>query len=327
MFPTNNSQTTSRIVEVINKATSGIIVLPQNPTQDAIASATSLYLGLLKLGKTVNVICSSPIQSDAMGADKIQTNLSVGGDNLVVSFPYTDGSIDKIDYNIQGQFFNLTISPRQGFPKLNQNQVTYSYTGGSFDFIIAVDVPNLNSIGSLYTDNQTQFQGKNIINIDRHLTNGFFGTINFVNKTSSSTSELALKTLQALQIELDRDIATNLYAGIAVATNNFTAYSVNAETFETIAALLKAGAIKKMAKTTTASPPSFSQPRMQPFTPPSFGQQSNNAAPAGTQNTFEQKTSGNITTVERGSAAQTKEGTAPANDWLKPKIFKGGGLV
>ena len=117
-------------------------------------------------------------------------------------------------------------------------------------------MPNLNSAGPLYADNQAMFQGKNIINIDRHLTNGFFGTINFVNKTSSSTSELALKTLQALQVELDRDIATNLYAGISAATNNFTAYSVNAETFETIATLLKAGAMKKSFKppVPTASP-------------------------------------------------------------------------
>ena len=258
MFPNNNSQTTSRIVEVIGKATSGIIVLPQNPTVDAIAATTSLYLGLLKLGKTVTIVCTSPVQSDLMGADKIQANLSVGGDNLVVSFPYSDGSIDKIDYNIQGQFFNLTIAPRAGFPKLNPNQVTYSYTGGSFDFIVAVDMPNLNSAGPLYADNQAMFQGKNIINIDRHLTNGFFGTINFVNKTSSSTSELALKTLQALQVELDRDIATNLYAGISAATNNFTAYSVNAETFETIATLLKAGAMKKSFKPPFQPHPCFS---------------------------------------------------------------------
>ncbi len=316
MFPTNNnSQTTSRIVETVNKGTTGIIVLPQNPTVDAIASATSLYLGLVKLGKTVNLVCSSPLNSDLMGADKVQANLSVGGDNLVVSFPYTDGSIDKIDYNIQGQFFNLTITPRPGFPKLNPNQVNFSYTGGSFDFIIAVDVPNLNNIGALYTENHAQFQGKNIINIDRHLTNAFYGTINFVNKTSSSTSELALKTLQALSVELDKDIATNLYAGIAAATNNFTAYSVNAETFETVAALLKAGAVKKLAKTNAAT-----QPRMPAINAPKPGNPTS-------QTSFEHKSQGTVDTVERATTSQSKEGAPNAQDWLKPKIFKGGGLV
>lgn len=316
MFPNANNQTTSRIVEAINKGSTGIIALPQNPTVDAIAAATALYLGLAKMGKTVNLVCATSVTSDLMAADKIQSNLSVGGDNLVVSFPYSDGSIDKIDYNIQGQFFNLTISPRPGFPKLNPNQVTYSYTGGSFDFIVTVDAPNLNSIGNLYLENQAQFQGKNIINIDRHLTNAFFGTVNFVNKTSSSTSELVLKTLQALQVELDKDISTNLYAGISAATNNFTAYSVNAETFETIAALLKAGALKRVAKTPVSQPP-----RMPSFTPPPVQQTPSS------QTSFEQKTGGSIDTIERATTSQTKEGSPNPQDWLKPKIFKGGGLV
>ncbi|OGK62140.1 hypothetical protein A2334_04770 [Candidatus Roizmanbacteria bacterium RIFOXYB2_FULL_38_10] len=320
MFPNTNPQTTTKVVDVLSKGSTGIIVLPQNPTVDAIAAATSLYLGLIKAGKTVNLVCSSPIQNDLLASDKIKSNLSVGGDNLVVSFPYADGSIDKIDYNIQGQFFNLTISPRPGFPKLNPNQVTYSYTGGTFDFIVTVDVPNLNSIGSLYLENQTMFQSKNIVNIDRHLTNGFFGTVNFVNKTSSSTSELILKTLQSMQIELDKDIATNLYAGIASATNNFTAYSVNAETFETVALLLKNGAIKKTYKPAGgAFQNTFQQSHVNPT-------KSFNPAPS-VQPAFEQRTGGTIDVVEKGSAAQTKEGSPAPQDWLKPKIFKGGGLV
>ncbi|PIZ01165.1 hypothetical protein COY62_00150 [bacterium (Candidatus Howlettbacteria) CG_4_10_14_0_8_um_filter_40_9] len=318
MFPTNNTQTVSRISESVSKGASGIIVLPQNPSVDAVAASTALYLGLLKLGKQISIICSSPVQSDLAGADKIQSTLAVGGDNLVVSFPYSDGSIDKIDYNIQGQFFNLTITPRAGFPKLNQNQVSYSYTGGTFDFIIAVDVPNLNTLGPIYTDNQTQFQGKNIINIDRHLTNGFYGTVNFVNKTSSSTSELMLKTLQGVGVEMDRDIATNLYAGIATATNNFTSYSVNAETFETIATLLKAGAVKKAPKAPSA-------PQPQSFSPASLPRQTPHIPT--TPKTFEQQTSGTISQVETASTSTTKEGIPNPQDWLKPKIFKGGGLV
>ena len=79
MFPNNNSQVTSRIVDVVGKGTSGIVILPQNPTVDAIAASTSLYLGLLKMGKTVAIVCTSPVQSDLSAADKIHANLSVGG--------------------------------------------------------------------------------------------------------------------------------------------------------------------------------------------------------------------------------------------------------
>ena len=203
---------------------------------------------------------------------------------------------------------------------MNPNQVVYSYSGGTFDFIITVDAPNLNAVGTLYTENPAQFQGKEIINIDRHLTNAFFGTVNFINKTSSSTCELIYKVLKQLECEIDKDMATNLYTGIAAATNTFTSYSVNAETFETIAALLKAGASKK------TSPQPFHPPvqpiqqtpiQQQPVSTPVFS-----VKQPGTERQQVQS----ITTVE-SQESQSKEGAQSPQDWLKPNIFKGGGLV
>ncbi|MFH0773483.1 MAG: DHH family phosphoesterase [bacterium] len=323
MFPNTNT-TLPRVSDIITKGLSGIIILPNNPSQDAIAGATSLYLGLLKLGKNVTIVSSSPIKSDFVAADKIQTSLSVGGDNLVVSFPYTDGAIDKIDYHIQGEKFNLVITPRQGFPKLNPNQVVYSYSGGTFDFIITVDTPNLNTIGTLYAENQAQFQGKEIINIDRHLTNAFFGTVNFINKTSSSTCELVYKVLRQLECEIDKDMATNLYAGVAAATNTFTSYSVNAETFETIAALLKAGAVKRMSPQPISKPQSFDTPMT---SLPQHAQQSVSTPVFSIkQPGTERQQVQSISSVE-SQESQSKEGAQSPQDWLKPKIFKGGGLV
>lgn len=323
MFPNTNT-TLPRVSEIISKGATGIVILPNNPSQDAIAGATALYLGLLKLGKNVTIGASSPVKSDMTAADKIQSSLSVGGDNLVVSFPYVDGAIDKIDYHIQGEKFNLVISPRQGFSKLNPDQVVYSYSGGTFDFIITVDAPNLNAVGTLYTENQVQFQGKEIINIDRHLTNAFFGTVNFINKTSSSTCELVYKVLRQLECELDKDMATNLYTGIAAATNTFTSYSVNAETFETIAALLKAGASKKVSPQQAVRPQSFEspvvtppQPMQKPVSTPVFS-----VKQPGTERQQVQS----ITSVE-SQESQSKEGAQSPEDWLKPNIFKGGGLI
>ena len=316
MFPNSNS-VLPKIAEIVAKATTGVVLLPTNPSVDALSAGTALYLGLLKQGKNVSIICSSPVKSELIGADKIQSTLSVGGDNLVVSFPYTDGAIDKIDYHIQGDKFNLVITPRQGYPKLSPEQVSYSYTGGSFDFIITIDAPNLNALGPLYSENQTQFQGKEIINIDRHLTNAFYGSANYVNKTCSSTSELVLTLFQEMQTEIDKDMATNLYAGIAAATNTFTSYSVNAGTFETIAQLLKLGASKKIQ-----SPAGIQQmPPSKPF-PPTTMPQSFSLKQPGTERQQVQSIAG----VE-SQESQSKEGAQNPQDWLKPNIFKGSGLV
>jgi len=296
----NNQQNTlARISEIFSKGSSGAIIIPPNPSVDAVAAATSLYLGLLKMGKTVSLVCASKPQSDLIAVDKIQSNIGAGGDSLLVSFPYTDGSIDKVDYNIQGEYFNLIITPRPGYQKLSPSQVNYSYTGGIVDFLIVIDSPTLQSLGSVYTDNQNQFTGKDIINIDRHLTNAFFGTVNFVNKTISSVSELILAIFQNLKIETNRDMATNLYAGIAAATNNFTSYSVNADTFQNVSILLRLGAVKKIIRKP--------QPMINPT--PAQGPEYHPIKP-----------------IEAVEKEVQKELRSP-QDWLKPKIFKGGGLV
>ncbi|MCX7881538.1 MAG: DHH family phosphoesterase [Patescibacteria group bacterium] len=309
----SNDQTISRIVEVINRYSTGIIALPTNPSFDAVTSGLSLYLSLISLGKTCAIVCDSPVKFDLVGVDKIQNSLSVNGDNLVISFPYTDGAIDLINHNISGNYFNLIIIPRPGYPKLDPSQVKYSYSGGKFDFIITIDAPSLNSLGEIYLNNQNQFQGKEIINIDRHLTNTSYGTINFVNKTAASLSELVFKILQNLRINFDKDIATNLYAGLSASTNNFTAYSVTAETFETAAQLLRLGAIKKIFKSpaTGAFFPKTTEFSQQPKT--FFSQKSPEI----------QK----IKPIEEIEKENKDKAAATPSEWLKPKIFKGSGLI
>jgi len=296
----------NRISQVLSQKSAGVIILPVNPSVDCVAAATSLYLALIKSGKNISLTCSTKVDYDLTAVDKIQKNLNASGDSLMISFPYIDGAIDKIDYRIEGETFNLIITPREGFAKLDPSKVSYSYTGGKIDFIFVLDSPNLTSLGECYQNNQNQFQGVEIINIDRHLTNTNFGTINYVNKTASSLSEMIFQLIKNLNINLDKEIATNLYAGVVAATNNFSSYSVTAQTFEAAAALLKTGAIKKIIR----KPSETTQAKT--FAPPSF-------AP---KKPFDVKP---IESIEKES--KSKQSQETPDDWLKPKIFKGGGLI
>ncbi|MFA6513628.1 MAG: hypothetical protein WCT34_05580, partial [Patescibacteria group bacterium] len=190
--------------------------------------------------------------------------------------------------------------------------------------IFVIDSPTLNSLGTIYTDNQNQFNGKDIVNIDRHLTNAYFGTVNYVNKTISSISELILSVLQTLGVEIDKDIATNLYAGAAASTNNFTSYSTNADTFEHIAALLRAGAVKKaFKKPIPVNNPSAMNFQSAPMMPQPMRPQPQviNSMPS---RNMEAPKAGPIESVEVDSATEKPQ---TSQEWLKPKIFKGGGLI
>ncbi len=241
----SNTQSATDVAQTMEKVNTGIIVIPANPSIDAIASATALYIGLSQIGKSSSMVCATPIQSDFTGAEKIQQNLSTPGDSLVISFPYEDGNVDRIDWNIERETFNVIIVPRAGFPKIDSGNVQFSYAGGKTEFICILDAPNLNTLGNVYVANQEEFKGKLIINVDRHMVNSAYGTVNYIDKTASSTSELTMRILQELGCEIDKEIATNLYNGIVAATGNFSSPNVGAHTFQIAATLLQAGAQKK----------------------------------------------------------------------------------
>ncbi|ABR48823.1 phosphoesterase, RecJ domain protein [Alkaliphilus metalliredigens QYMF] len=69
-----------------------------------------------------------------------------------------------------------------------------------------------------------------IINIDHHVSNGFFGDINSVNPHASSTSEIIYELLIDNNITITPDIATCLYAGIVGDTGNFLYDNTSAQT-------------------------------------------------------------------------------------------------
>ncbi len=252
-----------KAVEILQKSNSGAICLPQNPSPDAVAAALALYLGLIRMGKNVTIVCSTPIQSELMAADKISSTIATSGNDLVISLPYADGSVDKVSYYTEGNSLNIVVVPGVDHPKLEQKQIKFSYTGGAVDFIITVDVDNLKRLGEIYSENQALFAKNKIINIDRHLTNSFFGAANLIYRTSSSTSEIILAFLQAIKCPIDKEMATNLYQGMAAATKNFSSFSVTANTFENAANLLKLGARKRSSAGANGSFPSQSGPEFE----------------------------------------------------------------
>jgi len=83
---------------------------------------------------------------------------------------------------------------------------------------------------------------KLVVNIDHHISNTDFGRINWVVDNASSTCELIYRLISAAGWPLDKTSASLLFAGIYTDTCGFSLPSASAETFETVAALLRAGA-------------------------------------------------------------------------------------
>jgi hypothetical protein len=258
------------ILQLFNSSKSFLIVVAKNAKADGLAAALALSIAITKEGKSA-VVCSEADLTQVknlIGSSKIYPNLQLGGDILKISLPYRDGSIDKVTYNITDDRFNLLIEPKKGTAPLNSQEVRFSYTGGAVDLIFTIDAPSLEALGDIYLENSDIFNKEKIINLDRRFDNKNYGAENLVEKQFSSTSEIVLRLLQGLRIELNADIATNLYAGVASATNNFTSFSTNAQTFEVVSFLLRNGAKKinlTAAPTRQSQSADASEPDIDPF--------------------------------------------------------------
>lgn len=108
------------------------------------------------------------------------------------------------------------------------------------EIIVAVDSSDTERLGSLY--DASVFQSRPVINIDHHITNIHFGTVNCV-QPLPSTAEIILALTQELGVALDRRIAAPLLTGLVADTRCFRTGNVTARQLHTAIALVDAGAL------------------------------------------------------------------------------------
>lgn len=294
-----------QLQSVLGPAQNILIVAGKNPNLDSLGAALALHLALSQMGKTVSIACpEAPTVglSHLVGADKVQNEL--GGANLIVSFPYTEGSIEKVSYNIEGDRFNLVIQPHSGAQKLSPEAVKFLQGGASAELIFILGAMAFEDLGHFY-EKETDFYHKTFsVVIDHRLENKRYGKINFVHPQASSTSEIVGQLLTRMGINFDPDVAHNLLAGIDFATQNFSAPQTSIEAFEIATVCLKAGAKRIHAPTL---PSRENVPQIQT----GQGELRPRAA----------------TKFPTQKLPQDNQGEAPS-DWLTPpKIFKGSDLL
>lgn len=274
--------------ELLSTVRSVVVMLSNSANRDTIAAGLALYLSLVELQKSVTIAYPKPPLvglSHLVGVNKLVQNL--GNKNFVISLDYTEGSIEKVSYNIEGNKFNLVIEPRVGAPVFSEKNVSYKYSGINADLIITLGASTKELLGKYYSDNKQLFDEKPVVTFDHvaSTTAGAYGKIN-VTRGASSISEVMTYFLKTAELPINSDIASNLYDGLLTGSRNFTASVVSADTFEAAAYLLRQGARKS------------------------------NFIPRQEEMPQRENVSGKVP-----EAPQTPP------DWLKPKIYKGSQLL
>ena len=216
----------------------------KNPDGDALGSVLALYLSLRKLGKDVIAVCNDPAPASLAflpQVEKIDQNFA-GSRDFVISLDITKTKADKVMYKVNGDKLDIVITPKGG--RFSKDDI--SCCDGTFHFqaVVVLDSPDLERVGSPYEKNPEIFYDVPVVNIDHHAGNDYFGKINLVDLTSTSTAEILVSVLEALTGDpkfFNEDIATALLTGIITDTNSFQNTNTTPKSLTVAAQLVASG--------------------------------------------------------------------------------------
>lgn len=351
-----------RLKDAISKSDRIAIAVGRNPVVDDMAAALSLYLALEQTGKKPMIASTTqPLveHSSLVGVDKIKSQFEGGAGDLVVSFPYKEGEIEKVSYTIESGLLNIVVKAGQQGLTFQESDVRFTRGGGVPQLLFIVGTARLSDLGSLF--NPDTLKDTQIVNIDNKRDNQGFGDIVMVNPQASSVSEEMANVLMSLGVDLDIDIAQNLFSGIVSATESFQSPSTSPSAFEMAGILMKKGAQR------VSTPPAYPRPQAQaqtqrPMPQPQFGSQNQQAQPPQQQNEervssfmpeqslagtgagvgapqfprvrpqgqrqqFGQPQSQPQTPQQNDGRGQQPRRQTPPSDWLTPKVYKGSSNV
>jgi len=111
---------------------------------------------------------------------------------------------------------------------------------GAFDLIVSLDCSDLRRVGPIYRADE--WREIPFLNIDHHVTNTHFGTLNWVEPAYVATSEMVLDLCDRLGVELDADQAKCLLYGIIGDTLGLRTNNVTPALLGRVMRLMQAGA-------------------------------------------------------------------------------------
>lgn len=109
-----------------------------------------------------------------------------------------------------------------------------------FDAVIVVDCGDLERSGRALKPLAKKMPP--LINIDHHISNTCFGTVNLVEPHTTATAEILADLFPRLGVTIDESLATCLLTGLVTDTQAFRIPAVTANTLEVASRLVAAGA-------------------------------------------------------------------------------------
>jgi phosphoesterase RecJ-like protein len=232
----------SQAISAIQQS-NNILILPSIPADgDSISSALALYITLKAQGKTPTVLLTKDVPEvfkflPEAGAITREADIDP---NFVMSVDLQGINVKDVSYELVEGKVNIVISPENG--RIAKEQVSFPEAANKYDLLMTVDCADLTQLGDFYTSNGNIFGQIPSVNIDHHESNGNYASVNLVDISASSTTQILVAMFKQMNIQMTPDLATLLLAGIITDTGSFQNPNTTPECFDIAADLIDKGA-------------------------------------------------------------------------------------
>jgi phosphoesterase RecJ-like protein len=177
------------------------------------------------------------IQELIRGARRILTVTHVAPDGDAI------GSLLGLGWLLRAQGKEVTLACEDPVPEvygwLEGSAGIVRQAEGQYDLVISLDCSDQRRMGDVF---HNELSGIPLINIDHHVTNTNFGTVNWVDPTSVGTTQMILSLADSMAWEVTEPVATCLLNGLVTDTRSFRTYNMDAAALRAALRLMEAGA-------------------------------------------------------------------------------------
>lgn len=228
-------------IDLIKRANNILCITQKEASTDGIASLLALQVLCSRLKKKCQIVAPDNLNQKLdflVGYDLIKERIP-GSDEVVIQLNQEVGNTNVSQKN---QITTITISPKNG--KINLSDITISPKVADFDLIIAVDMPNLESLGKVFTEQVTLFSNTPIISISSNPSHDGFGRVVINSPQDSSSAEIIFNLIENGEFGkyLDETISTILLSGIISATGSFLGKNTTPKSLKAASKLQDSGA-------------------------------------------------------------------------------------
>ncbi|MBU1045608.1 hypothetical protein KJ616_00610 [Patescibacteria group bacterium] len=194
--------------KLLDSAKNILVLTPQNPGLDSLASAVSLSYTLNNKGKIVNLYPRTIPQNYALLFPQ-----TLNPSRFVISIKGKE--ISELYYEKENQILKISLSPKGS--KITKDDINFDdfqeLPKTDSDLLITVGIENLEILEDFYEENFKLFYQTPILNIDNRPINNRFGNINLVSENLPMTL-ISNQLLDLLPGPTDQNIKTWILAGI-----------------------------------------------------------------------------------------------------------------